>query len=102
MSIEKNTPKNIYEIIICADDDDNETIQWTYKNINRFNLKLIITQRYGYGKLHKYYNLAAIQSSGDWLWLWNDDVRLLTKNWHKLLELYDKKFLLIIFLARYY
>lgn len=96
ISIEKNTPKkNIYEILICADEDDNETIQWTYKNINRFNLKLIITQRYGYAKLNKYYNLAASQSSGDWLWLWNDDVRLLTKNWHKLLKLYDKKFLLI-------
>jgi hypothetical protein len=73
ISIEKNTiEKNIYEILICADNDDIATIRWVYKNKKRFNLKLIKTKRYGYDKVEKYFNLAAAQSSGDWLWLWND------------------------------
>jgi hypothetical protein len=96
ISIEKNTTeKNIYEILICADEDDIQTIQWVYKNKKRFNLKLIKTKRYGYDKAEKYFNLAAAQSSGDWLWLWNDDVRMTSQDWYKILRKYDKKFLLI-------
>ena len=96
ISIEKNTTeKNIYEILICADEDDIQTIQWVYKNKKRFNLKLIKTKRYGYDRLEEYCNKAAKRSSGNWLWLWNDDAILISKNWHKILRKYDKKFLLI-------
>jgi hypothetical protein len=96
ISIKKNSiEKNTYEIILCVDDDDIETIQWANKNIEQFNLKLIITSRKGYNKLHEYYNIAAKQSSGEWLWLWNDDAEIISKNWDLVLKKYSNRCLIL-------
>lgn len=96
ISIKKNSiEKNTFEIILCVDDDDIKTIKWTSKNIEQFNLKLIITSRKGYNKLQEYYNIAAKQSSGEWLWLWNDDAEIISKNWDLVLKKYSKKCLIL-------
>lgn len=41
----------------------------------------IPSHRYGYGLLHEYYNDLARISSGDWLFIWNDDAIMLTSGW---------------------
>ncbi len=43
-------------------------------------------QRYGYQRLHEYYNALAAQAQGDWLFIWNDDARLLSAGWDEVIE----------------
>ncbi|MGW0905019.1 glycosyltransferase family 2 protein [Streptomyces sp. NPDC002853] len=71
------------QILIAADPDDRPTLQvslpwqasvWT------------APERYGYPRLHKYVNRLAEQADGDWLMLWNDDARILTEGWDRLVE----------------
>jgi glycosyltransferase involved in cell wall biosynthesis len=86
---------NSFEVIVCLDDDDAESIEWARDNANIYNLIVIISPRFGYDRLQEYYNLAAQKSNGKWLWLWNDDAIITTKNWDLILEQYRERFLLI-------
>ncbi|MFD9069172.1 glycosyltransferase family 2 protein [Streptomyces lasiicapitis] len=74
------------QILIAADPDDPHTLDvdlpwqasiWT------------APERYGYPRLHEYVNRLAEQADGDWLMLWNDDARLLTPDWDRLVEEYE-------------
>ena len=38
-------------------------------------------ERYGYARLHEYYNALASIASGEWLMIWNDDARMITPGW---------------------
>jgi hypothetical protein len=38
-------------------------------------------ERFGYTRLHWYWNQLATMACGDWLMLWNDDARMLTEGW---------------------
>lgn len=38
-------------------------------------------ERYGYARLHEYYNHLATLARGTWLLLWNDDAIMLSKGW---------------------
>jgi hypothetical protein len=66
------------QVLVAADPDDTDTIStvlpeqatiWT------------APERYGYPRLHEYVNALAEQAAGAWLWLWNDDARILTPGW---------------------
>lgn len=66
------------QILVAADPDDTATLTAA--------LPVQATtweapERYGYPRLHKYVNRLAKQATSDWLWLWNDDARILTPGW---------------------
>jgi hypothetical protein len=71
------------EYLVAADPDDYSTIvtaeacgarTWT------------APERYGYQRLHEYYNHLAAMASGAWLLMWNDDTRMLTPGWDQIIE----------------
>jgi hypothetical protein len=71
------------EVLVAADPDDYSTVVtagacgargWT------------MPERYGYQRLHEYYNHLAAIASGGWLLLWNDDTRMLTPGWDHAIE----------------
>jgi hypothetical protein len=41
----------------------------------------IVTERFGYSRLHLYCNLLANKARGQWMMLFNDDAVMSTKNW---------------------
>lgn len=88
LSLAKN-PEFI-DIVVRIDDDDPEINE--YKNIP--GIKLIIGPAFGYRGLHIYYNDCAKASVADsWLFMWNDDVLMETKNWDTLIHKYDNQFI---------
>ena len=84
-----------YEVVIIFDSDDIETINEFNSWEKKFNYKVEIMDRLGYDYLNEYYNKACSLSSGEWLWVWNDDTCMLEKNWDLIIKEYDKKFLII-------
>lgn len=92
-----NTCSNVsnYEVIVVFDDDDIETINEFDSWDKNYNYKKIISQRFGYDFLNKYYNLASNESSGKWLWVWNDDTEMINKNWDLIIEEYNDQFLIL-------
>ena len=90
-----NKTDNI-EILFLFDDDDKETIEMFNSWDKNFNYKHIITERLGYAGMHEYNNMLAEISTGDWIFLWNDDSRMVSKDWDSLIEEeYKDKFFLI-------
>lgn len=74
------------EILVAADPDDPATVEaakvakawwWT------------APERYGYARLHEYYNRLAAEAHGDWLLLWNDDATMLTQGWDQVIAAQD-------------
>ena len=51
-------------------------------------------QRYGYQRLHEYYNALAARAQGNWLFIWNDDARLVSEGWDEVIEAQAPAFLL--------
>ena len=50
-------------------------------------------ERYGYQRLHEYYNALAAQARGDWLFIWNDDARMASEGWDEVIEAQEPAFL---------
>lgn len=78
------------ECIIRLDVDDS-TVSESLTYLAKYPEHLIrvsLGKRLGYQGLHHYYNECAATASKDseWLLLWNDDTRMLTKNWDTLLH----------------
>lgn len=71
------------EILIAADPDDPDThtgdLPWQAS-------VWTAPERYGYPRLHEYINRLAEQADGGWLMLWNDDARMRTAGWDRLVE----------------
>ena len=69
------------EILIASDPDDLDTravdLPWQASTWTA-------PERYGYPRLHEYVNRLAQRADGDWLMLWNDDARMLTRGWDAL------------------
>lgn len=78
--------KEKVEFCIKIDDDDTETINYI-KNLSKFiNIKYDISPREGgYADLYKFFNKCCEISTGNWLFLFNDDGRMLTEHWDKIL-----------------
>ena len=72
-----------FEILVAADPDDEVTIAAARK----LGCKLhVAPARLGYQGLHHYYNYLASQATGEWMWLWNDDCRVLTRGWDEIIH----------------
>ena len=78
------SPSHRFEICLAIDSDDTETLE-IIPEIIRFmppnSVKVIITPRKGYARLHEYYNALAEIATGAMLFLWNDDAKMETKHW---------------------
>ena len=77
-SIESLGTKDI-EILVAVDEDEPALKE--YYSLLYDNTSLITTPRYGYGYLERYYNDLARISTGEWLFLWNDDAVMGNKDW---------------------
>lgn len=78
--------KNDIEYCLKIDDDDIETISFIRGLENFLNIKYHIGPREGgYADLYKFFNKCCEISTGDWLFLYNDDARMLTKNWDEII-----------------
>ena len=75
------------EYIVIMDDDDEESekalqeAKLIFQSLYGVELKIFVVERVGYGALHYYHNLAAINFTGDCLLLRNDDHFCLTEGW---------------------
>lgn len=49
----------------------------------------------GYAGLNRYYNHLAKSTSADWLFVWNDDAVMETKDWDQVIEQYTGQFKLL-------
>ena len=78
--------KENIEFIIRLDNDDFDTISQINKLPYLEKLKIIIGPRYnGYIDLHKFYNESYKLSEGVFIFLINDDLKVLTKNYDKII-----------------
>ncbi len=72
-----------YEVLIAIDCDDKESlniisqIHELFHNTKNGTAKVIITERYHYYGLHKYYNLLSKLAKGQLLILWNNNAYIL-------------------------
>jgi len=49
----------------------------------------------GYENLNRYYNSLAQHARADWLFVWNDDAVMQTRNWDSEIQKYNGRFLLL-------
>lgn len=84
-----------FEVIVIFDEDDTSTIN-EFKLLDfKCSIKTIISKRYGYYGLHNYINNAFTKGSGDWFWLWNDDMTMISKNWDLVIRDYGTQFVIL-------
>ena len=76
------------EIAVAYDEDDEESKNYFasshWKNLvesRGAQQKSFCCPQYGYSDLHKYYNLLAENTKGQWLLVWNDDAMMLSQGW---------------------
>lgn len=93
----QNTANNSssFEAIIIFDEDDIETIDSFNASNFDFEIKVIISKRYGYYGLHHYINNAFSEISGKWVWLWNDDLQMIGEAWDEVIAEYKDRFVVL-------
>lgn len=80
----EDTTKNhsIVEVLVAIDKDDLESIEFFKTFKSKFKIRPIIFEvRQGYKGLHRYMNKMAEEADGKWLFLWNDDAKMMSYNW---------------------
>lgn len=89
------------ELMLGIDDDDKDTRQYIQDEIapylqkNQIECKANIFQPIGYSQLHHYVNTLAQNSTGEWLFFWNDDALMVTEGWDDVIESYNGQFKLL-------
>lgn len=86
---------NNFEVNFIFDNDDVDSISEFEKWEKNFNFTFQVTQRVGYHSLHLYYNQMASVSHGKWLFVWNDDSEMVSKDWDKVILGYGDKVCII-------
>jgi len=93
-------PKEI-EIMLGMDEDDTDVISYVKDELGPIlqekgvETKANIFKPLGYTNLHQYVNTLAGNASGDWLFFWNDDCLMETKNWDEVINSYTGQFKLL-------
>lgn len=102
--IDNADSKDNYEIIFGIDNDDYETISFldTFFENKEINYKKIFFEPLGYKNLHKLQNRMFEESIGDLLWIYGNDVQIITKSWDSEILKYLDEFYLFIHLNREY
>ena len=86
------------EIILGIDSDDPATREAIQNNIAPFlqeqsvECRANVFEPLGFANLHQYINTLANSSKGDWLFIWNDDAIMETKDWDNVVDQYDGQF----------
>lgn len=79
-------PENV-EVLVRMDDDDKclqdeqVVLADIAKHVGRDLVRVEVGPRLGYARMHEYYNDLAARARGDWLFIWNDDIEMLTEGW---------------------
>jgi len=71
------------EVLIAADPDDEATHTAALPPQARV---WVAPERYGYTGLHRYLNALASRAAGEWILWWNDDMRMVTPGWDKIIR----------------
>jgi hypothetical protein len=74
-----------FEVLVRVDDDDPRLD--AYAEIPG----VVRGTPHGYGGLHHYYDELAERARGDWLFLWNDDCIMETRDWIDVVRSFDGK-----------
>lgn len=81
--------KTLLEFIFKVDNDDAQTIDtledWDSPPQHPKSTKIISSRGNGYKDLHLFYNQMAEKASGDWLMFFNDDAKIITQGWDKII-----------------
>lgn len=78
--------KDCLEFLLKIDDDDKETIAVARQLSSMTNLRTLISPRgEGYRDMHLWINSLCAMSTGEWLFIFNDDARMKTQNWDRVL-----------------
>lgn len=78
--------KSRLEFIFKADDDDKETISVIEKMEKVIPVKKIISPRgRGYHQIHEWLDQKASLATGDWLFIFNDDAVMASKDWDEVM-----------------
>lgn len=82
------------ELLLKLDDDNYKEYTDRIDEIYQIttNIKIVISnQREGYDSLHHFINELAGVSEGEFLFIWNDDAIMITKEWDKYVEEHSGK-----------
>jgi hypothetical protein len=99
------TDKTKIQLIIAFDRDDylgigyfNDVVKhWLEEN--KINYSILITERFGYTKLNRYYNIMATMAQADWLLFWTDDALMETQGWDTEIKKYTGQFKVLSVIA---
>lgn len=72
------------EVLVAADPDDEMTTAAPLDGHLPLGGEVrlwVAPERYGYARIHEYYNHLAAMARGEWLLLWNDDASMRTPGW---------------------
>lgn len=89
------------EILFGVDEDDQGVIDYIRDDLSEIFKPLNIEARasifkpLGYENLHIYVNTLAGNATGEWLFFWNDDCLMETKNWDTVIDKHKGKFKLL-------
>lgn len=67
------------EVLLAVDPDDEESYLNVVDGVTV--ISSVMPERFGYQRLHGYYNALARVARGKWLVIWNDDAVMKTKGW---------------------
>lgn len=78
------------EFILKLDEDDTEThriVQDFHNKNQHIRIVALVSPRgNGYGDMHVFTDMMVNAAQGDWVFLFNDDARMKTKNWDTILS----------------
>lgn len=80
-----NNKSNV-EFILRVDADDIETMNVSIKLAESLPVKIIVAARgAGYLAAHTWYNEMCALASGDWIFIYNDDVLMKSNDWDQII-----------------
>ena len=89
------------ELLFGLDEDDNDVIEYIKTEIapilqeQGVESRANIFKPLGYENLHNYVNTLAQSATGEWLFFWNDDCLMQTKDWDVVINSYTGQFKLL-------
>jgi hypothetical protein len=89
------------EVLIAFDDDDTDTIDYfvdviaPYLDSKGVTYSAMQFKRLGYLRLNEYLNALADNSTGKWIFFWNDDAVMTTPGWDDAIREHNDRFALL-------
>ena len=89
------------ELLFGLDEDDTDVIEYIKEELapilqeHGVESRANIFKPLGYENLHNYVNTLAQSATGEWLFFWNDDCLMQTKDWDTVVNSYTGQFKLL-------